>query len=107
MGGAASNPRGGRENGSAWLCAECGISYLVAEDIETVQDVAAARDEAAAALLEVTKGSKAVVLEFEEPVGILEWLASRCPLRVQRRHKFSVGRADGTAVRVRDGREAD
>jgi hypothetical protein len=24
-----------------------------------------------------TKGSKAVVLEFEEPVGILEWLASR------------------------------
>ena len=63
--------------------------------------------EAAAALLEVTKGSKAVVLEFEEPVGILEWLASRCPLRVQRRHKFSVGRADGTAVRVRDGREAD
>jgi len=54
-----------------------------------------------------TKGSKAVVLEFEEPVGILEWLASRCPLRVQRHHKFSVGRADGTPVRVRDGREAD
>ena len=46
-------------------------------------------------------------LAFEEPVGILEWLASRCPLRVQRHHKFSVGRADGTPVRVRDGREAD
>ena len=40
-------------------------------------------------------------LTLEEPVGILEWLASRCPLRVQRRHKFSVGRVDGTPVRVR------
>jgi hypothetical protein len=51
------------------------------------------------------KGLEAVVFEFEEPVGILEWLAYRCPLRVQRRHKFCVGRADGMPVRVRDGRE--
>ena len=52
--------------------------HLAAELIEPAQDVAPPRDEAAAApLLDVAEGPKAVVLELEEPVGIVERLLPR------------------------------
>jgi site-specific DNA recombinase len=56
---------------------------------------------------QTSAGLRIPAAEIEQLVSsrVHRWL--RCPLRVQRHHKFSVGRADGTPVRVRDGREAD
>jgi hypothetical protein len=50
--------------------------HLVAERVTAAQDIAIARDEAAAALLEVAEASKAVILDVEQPVGKG---SSRCP----------------------------
>src|SRR5215470_139415 len=36
--------------------------------------VAVARDQTAAALLDITEGAEAVVLEIKEPFGVVEWL---------------------------------
>jgi hypothetical protein len=47
---------------------------LVAERVETAQEVAVARDEAAAALLDVAQRSKPIVFELKEPVGVIERL---------------------------------
>jgi hypothetical protein len=45
---------------------------LVGECIETSHRVAVSRDEAAAALLKVAQGAKAIVLEVKEPPGVVE-----------------------------------
>ena len=49
---------------------------LVAERLETAQDVAVARDEAATALLDVAQRSKAIVFEVEESFRVVERLLS-------------------------------
>jgi len=49
---------------------------LVGERLETAQDVALARDEAATALLEIEEAPKAVVLELKKTVGVVERLLS-------------------------------
>jgi hypothetical protein len=46
--------------------------HLVAERLETAQDVAVAQDEAATALLDVAQRTKPIVFEIEEPVGVVE-----------------------------------
>jgi len=50
--------------------------HLRAERLETAQDVAVARDEAATALLDVAQRTKPIVFEVEEPVGVIERLLS-------------------------------
>jgi hypothetical protein len=58
--------------------------HLVGELVEPGHDVAVARDQAIAALLEITEGAEAVVLELEQPVGVVERLFS--PGRRDRLH---------------------
>jgi len=48
-----------------------------AELVKAVEVVAVARDQAAAAMLEIGEGAEAIVLEVEEPVGIVERLLRR------------------------------
>jgi hypothetical protein len=50
---------------------------LVTERLEAAEDVAVARDKAAAPLLDVAKAPEAVVFEVKEPVAIVEGLLSR------------------------------
>ena len=49
---------------------------LVGERVETAHDIAIARDQAAAALLDVAQRAKRVVFEVEEPVRVIERLLS-------------------------------
>ena len=51
-------------------------SDLLAERLETAQDVAVARDDAATALLKIAQAPKAIVFELEEPFGVIERLLS-------------------------------
>ena len=51
-------------------------SDLLAERLETAQDVAVARDEVAAALLDVAKAPEPVIFELEDPFGVIERLLS-------------------------------
>ena len=53
-----------------------GGRHMVAERIETVEGVAAARDEAATALLDVARRTKLVIFELKEPFGVVERLLS-------------------------------
>jgi hypothetical protein len=46
---------------------------LIAVSAETIKDIAASRYEMTAARLDVAEGSEPVVLELEEPFGIIEW----------------------------------
>ena len=50
--------------------------HLRAERLETAQDVAVARDDAATALLKIAQAPKAIVFELEEPFGVIERLLS-------------------------------
>lgn len=49
---------------------------LIAECIEAVKGIVVARDEAATGLLEIAERAEAVVLEVEQPVGVVERLFS-------------------------------
>ena len=51
-------------------------SDLLAERLETAQDVAVARDDAATALLKIALAPKAIVFELEEPFGVIVRLLS-------------------------------
>ena len=44
--------------------------YLAGESVEAVEDVAVARDQAAAAVLEIAEASEPVIFEVEQPVRI-------------------------------------
>src|SRR5215471_4021109 len=55
-----------------------------ASSSKRVIDIAVARDQAIAALLEIAEGAEAVVLELEQPVGVVERLFS--PGRRDRLH---------------------
>ena len=50
--------------------------HLVAECLETAQDIAVARDEAAAALLKIAEATEAIIFELKEPFGVVERLFS-------------------------------
>ena len=50
--------------------------HPVAERLETAQDIAVARNDTAAALLDVAQRTKPIVFEVEEPVGVIERLLS-------------------------------
>ena len=50
---------------------------LAAELIKAAHLVAVARDQVAAAMLEITAGAEAVVFEIEEPPGVVERLLPR------------------------------
>ena len=50
--------------------------HLVAERLETAQDIAVARDEATSTLLVVAETPEAIVLELKEPFGVVERLLS-------------------------------
>ena len=58
--------------------------HLLGELIEPGHDIAVARDQTIAALLEIAEGAEAVVLELEQPVGVVERLFS--PGRRDRLH---------------------
>jgi hypothetical protein len=49
---------------------------LVGERLETAQDIAVVRNEAATAPLEVAQRSKPIVFELKEPFGVVERLLS-------------------------------
>jgi hypothetical protein len=65
--------------GRNYLAVKNGVVHLelgrrvVAKHIEALQEIAVERDEPRAALLDVAEASITVVLEFEEPFGIVEW----------------------------------
>jgi len=50
--------------------------HLIGERLETTQDIAVARNEAATALLKIAEAPKPIVFEVEEPVGVVERLPS-------------------------------
>src|SRR5215472_4965819 len=50
--------------------------HLVAERLERAQDIAVARDEAAAVLLKIAEAPKPIVFELKEPFGVIERLIS-------------------------------
>ena len=58
--------------------------HPLGELIEAGHDIAVARDQAIAALLEIAEGAEAVILELEQPVGVVERLFS--PGRRDRLH---------------------
>ena len=51
-------------------------SDLLAERLETAQDVAVARDDAATALIKIAQAPKAIAFELKEPFGVIERLLS-------------------------------
>ena len=76
---------------------------LVAEHLETAKDVTVARNDTAAALLDIAQAPEPIVFEVEEPVGVVERLLS--PRRDDRLYAGKCHSADMTrpAVFVQSG----